>query len=775
MTAAERELPDGTAVVLSLADAPESRFLLGNKAANLVTMIKLGIPVPQGFVISLDAFQEYRHSQELPTDRIEGAFSTLCAVVGKDFNSGLEVSVRSSAPVSMPGMMDTVLNVNSRPAILDAVRRVFDSWDNPRAVEYRRLNQISYQMGTAAIVQMMVYGNKDEQSGTGVIFTRNPNTGERGIFGEYMMLAQGEALVSGIMTPRPIAGLRTQLPQVYAGLETAASKLEMHFRDMQDIEFTFESGKLYILQTRSGKRASQAAIRIARDLAREGIISKQGALLRVSAGEIGTLLQKRVTDNEGFKPLARGLAAAPGAATGVVVFDPVEARTLYKTNQDIILVRLETTPDDLNGVASSAGLLTSRGGQTSHAAIIARAMRKPCVCGAEDVRVDLESQQFTVGSLVVRKLDTITIDGNTGNIYLGAVPLAEPTASSESLDLIDWADVAKRLGVRANADTLESVAEARRLGAESIGLYRTERHYTSNEKLELIKRLLLKEPEEAGSETIQQLLTLEKESFIPLFQELRGMPIVVRLLDMPLHEFIRSENNPTSPQAISHLPEDDDSGTSRGHLGVRLSVAYPEIYKAQIDAIIAAKKEVNANVSIIVPQVITLQELLWVKQYITDQSVKIGVMMETVRACMRAGRLAEVADFISFNTNDLTQAVYSFSREDAERKFLPKYLELGVLHINPFEVLDVKGVGRLMETAIYWVRQVKPSIEIGVCGEHAGEPNSIKYFHKIGIDYISCNPVRVPVAKMAAAQAAIEEKRSNHQGAMENLTEINHD
>jgi pyruvate,orthophosphate dikinase len=775
MVLTEREILEGTSMVYLLSEAPESKFLLGNKGANLVTMTKLSLPVPPGLVVSLDAFHEYRQTGELPLVEIEETLSRLASIVGKNFNNGLAVSVRSSAPASMPGMMDTFLNIGYYEEMLTAVRRVFDSWDNPRAVEYRRLNRVSYQMGTAAIVQAMVYGDKDGLSGTGVVFTRNPNTGQKELFGEYIPQSQGHALVSGTMTPRPIEELHAQMPQVYTELEGVARRLEVHFKDMQDIEFTVESGKLYILQTRSGKRGSQGAVRIARDMAREGLISKQEALMRINANEVGTLLHKRIANPEQFQPLCHGLAAAPGAATGKVIFDPAEASACDKEDGEIILVRPETTPDDIQGIATSGAVLTAKGGQTSHAAIVARAMGKPCICGAEEVQIDLKAEQFTVGTELVRKYDIITVDGNTGKVYRGSVPLVEPKSTPESAELIDWADAAKRMDVRANADTVETIREAKILGAESIGLCRTERQFNAPDSLALIRDFILAQPGSETAKSLEQLHELQKVDFISIFQELQGMPIIIRLLDLPLHEFLPSETEATDPYVYQRTMELAETNPMLGHRGVRLSVTRPEIYQMQIDAIITAKKEVNANVSIMIPQVITLQELLWVKQYISDPSIRVGVMMETVRACMRAGRLAEVADFFSFGTNDLTQAVYSFSREDAERKFLPKYLEMGVIKTNPFEVLDEKGVGRLMETAINFARQAKPEIEIGVCGEHAGEPNSIKYFYQIGVDYVSCSPYRIPVAKLAAAQAAIKEKHAGQRAAnINNFGEIVH-
>jgi pyruvate,orthophosphate dikinase len=751
------ELSEDMGAVHMLHQAPEDRLVLGNKGANLATMTRLGLPVPPGFVVSIEAFHEYRLSGELPETEIDKAISCLAATTGRPFSAGLAVSVRSSAPASMPGMMDTFLDIRSREDMLGAIRRVFDSWDTPRAVEYRRINRIPYQMGTAAIVQFMVFGDRDNASGTGVVFTRNANNGRKELFGEFLTQMMGEELVSGSMTPKPIAVLRERMPSIYSELETIARQLETHFRDMQDIEFTIESGKLYILQTRSGKRSSQGAVTMAVDMAREGLISRDEALLRVSADDMGNLLHRRVAAADSHVPLAHGLAAAPGAASGKVVFDPAEASASRKHGEGIILVRPETTPDDIQGIAAADGVLTSRGGQTSHAAIVARAMGRPCICGAEDIEIDLQAQCFRMGSEVVRRGDVITLDGNTGDIHLGTLPVEEPSSTPESVEIASWAEAIKRMGVRANADTAEMIREARRLGADSIGLCRTERQFNAPERLSLIRQFILADTADDTGVLLNDLRRLQEEDFTAIFQELRGMPIIIRLLDLPLHEFLPPEiADPVTERRAHELSE---TNPMLGHRGVRLSVTRPEIYQMQIDAIVAARAKADANVSIMIPQVITLQELLWVKQYVKDPALKVGIMMETVRACMRAGRLAEVADFFSFGTNDLTQAVYSFSREDVERKFLPAYLDLGVLQANPFEVLDVKGVGRLMETAIQWARSTKPDIEIGVCGEHGGEPSSVKFLSRIGVDYVSCSPFRVPVARLAAAQAVIEDRR----------------
>ncbi|HEY81806.1 MAG TPA: pyruvate, phosphate dikinase [Dehalococcoidia bacterium] len=744
--------------VFFFEDECEDKFLLGNKGANLVTMTKLGLPVPPGFIVSIEAYREYQRSGKLPLEELRRALSWLQKKTGKKLGDGLSVSVRSSAPASMPGMMDTVLNLKDEDKIISAVKRVFDSWDNLRAVEYRRLNKIPSDLGTSAIVQAMVLGNKEKNSGTGVVFTRNPNNGQKRLFGEYLDRAQGEDLVSGKRTPQPIETLRLQMPEVYAELERVADILERHFRDMQDVEFTVEDGKLYVLQTRSGKRSGRAAVRIAIDMVKEGIISPEEAILRLTPEDVRALLYKQLKPPVQYRPVAQGLSACPGAASGKVVFDPLEADTKARLNEAVILVRPETSPEDIQGIHAAEGVLTSRGGLTSHAAIVTRAMGKPCVCGAETLNIDLKEETLTIGDLVIRKGDEITIDGDTGNIYLGALPLQEAEATTELKELMSWADSYKRLGVWANADTVEMILQAKKFGAEGIGLCRTERQFNSPERLSAIREFILAQTPAERSEAINHLQRLQKEDFIDIFRALDGMPIIIRLLDMPLHEFLPSEEETTDPQVKERLRELREVNPMLGHRGVRVGVTFPEIYQMQIDAISEARAEVPANVAIMVPQVITVQELLWVKKYIKDPALKVGIMMETVRACMRAGKLAQEADFFSFGTNDLTQAVFSFSREDVERKFLTTYLELGILEHNPFQILDIKGVGRLMETAVSWARKEKKTLEIGVCGEHAGEPLSIRFFHRIGIDYVSCSPFRIPTTKLVAAQAALEQK-----------------
>ncbi|MBI4331519.1 MAG: pyruvate, phosphate dikinase [Chloroflexi bacterium] len=740
-------------------DGIEDKMLLGNKGGNLVTMAKLGLPVPPGFGISIEAYRNYHQTGQLPLKELDESIARLERKVGKALGKGLLVSVRSSAPVSMPGMMDTVLNVGDRATLISAAKRVFDSWDNMRAVEYRRLNKISSEMGTACIVQAMVMGNKDSKSGTGVVFSRNPSNGERGLFGEWLGQAQGEDLVSGARTPEPVAKLRQQMPELYTQLEQVAEQLERHFKDMQDIEFTIESGVLYTLQTRSGKRSGQASVKIAVDMVKEGILTRDEAVLRVTPEDLRTLLFKRLRSPEAATPIAQGLVAAPGAAVGRVVFNPAEAVRLAKKNEKIILVRPETSPDDIQGIAAADAVLTSRGGLTSHAAIVTRAMGKPCVCGAEEVAIDLEKGVLEARGHKVHKGEEVTLDGNTGMLYLGSLPLIEAEVTVELGELLSWADGIKRLGVRANADTADMIVKALEFGAEGIGLCRTERQFNAPERLSVIREYILAATPAQKGNALERLRQLQTDDFEAIFKVMQGKPVIIRLLDLPLHEFLPSEADTRDPEMKKRIHALKEVNPMLGHRGVRLGVTNPEIYLMQINAVLEARSSVPADVSVMIPQVITLQELLYVRRNIKDPSLKVGVMMETVRACLRADKLAEVADFFSFGTNDLTQAVYSFSREDAEKKYLTTYLDLGILQDNPFEVVDIKGAGRLMELAVSWARAVKPNLDIGVCGEHGGEPRSIKFFHSIGVSYVSCSAPRIPVAKLAAAQAVLEERK----------------
>ena len=672
---------------------------MGNKGNNLVAMTRLGLPVPPGFIIAVKAFKNWQETGLIPEEEILRALTNLEIKMGKKLGQGLQVSVRSSAAASMPGMMDTILNINDTATMLKAVRQIFESWNNPRAIDYRRLNNIPLTMGTAAIVQAMVFGNRDDHSGTGVVFSRDPGTGQKGLYGEYMMQAQGEDLVSGVRTPEPIAKLRQVMPDIYAELSSIADRLERHFTDMQDIEFTVESGKLYILQTRNGKRTGQAAVKIAIDLFKEGQLTPEEAVMRVTVDDIKGMLHKQLGLIGDVEPIARGLSAAPGAACGRVYFTSNDAQDQYRKGIDVILVRPETSPDDIRGIATSVGVLTQKGGLTSHAAVVTRAMGKACICGAEGILVDMESKQFSAGSCVIKEGDEITIDGSAGNVYRGLLPLGESNVTPELKELLNLADGFKRLGVRANAETPDMIAQAKIFGAEGIGLARTERMFNSASSLAAIRQFILAEDEVDRLAAIERLRILQTSDFKDLFRELDGLPVIIRLLDIPLHEFLPPEQDVTDPMVKAKIAELKETNPMLGHRGVRLAVTTPELYLMQIQAIHQAMTEVPAKVSVMVPQVITTQETQTVKKMIDGLNLKFGVMMETVRACMRAGHLAEQTDFFSFGTNDLTQAVFSFSREDAEKKFLTTYLEKGILHDNPFSVLDIKGVGRLMETA----------------------------------------------------------------------------
>jgi pyruvate, orthophosphate dikinase len=752
--------------IYSLANDYHDKNQLGNKGANLVVMTRLGLPVPPGFVVSISAFMNWKENGSLPEDDIQKAIAGLEAQMGRKLGKGLEVSVRSSAPVSMPGMMDTILNIGDIEQIMTAIKRIFESWNTPRAIEYRRLNNISGNLGTSAIVQAMVYGNRDTRSATGVLFSRNPSTGTRELFGEYLVQAQGEAIVSGSRTPEPIASLNASMPEAYAELVRITNKLERHFCDMQDLEFTIESGKVYMLQTRNGKRSGNAAIKIAVDMINEGLISREEAVQRITVDDIRQILHKRIKNPEKYKPLVKGLNAAPGAASGKVIFDTQQAVEKGRQGIPVILVRTETSPDDIHGIAVSQGVLTQKGGLTSHAAVVTRGMGKPGICGAEDMQIDMEARQFTAGGYTVKQGDEITIDGSSGYVYAGNLPLEDASFTPELEELMHIADGFKRLGVRANADTPEMIKRAKMFGTEGIGLCRTERMFNAPDHLVAIREFILAETPETRTAAIKYLGELQVTDFAALFEALEGLPIIIRLLDFPLHEFLPPEEEVTDPKMKLRIAQLKETNPMLGHRGVRLALTTPEIYKMQIEAIQKALIKVPARVSVMVPQVITSQEAINVKNMLKGSQLKFGVMMETVRACMRAGRLAAEVDFFSFGTNDLTQAVYSFSREDAEKEFLPAYLRLGILRDNPFEVLDVKGVGRLMETAIFWARRVKKDLEIGVCGEQAGEPRSIRYLNDTGVDYISCSPFRIPIAKLVAAQAAIEDRISRTESVL---------
>jgi len=747
-------------LVFRFSDGVEDRMELGNKGANLVIMSRLGQPVPPGFVISISAWRVFSDNGTLPEDEIQTGIRWLEEVIGRKFEGGgLMVSVRSSGPVSMPGMMDTVLNVADRETLYGSVKEIFESWYSPRAIEYRRLNDIPGDLGTSAIVQAMVMGNAGDKCGTGVLFTRNPNSGLDELFGEYMENAQGEDLVSGSRTPDPLSKLHDTQPEIYDELYDKVKSLEKHYAEMQDIEFTVEHGKLYILQTRSGKRTGPAAVRIAVEMANEGMISREEALMRVTPDQLDVILHKSIDRPERFEPFLRGLAAAPGAVTGHVIFDTMEAAR-KAADMSIVLVRPETTPDDIHGIAAAHGVLTSRGGLSSHAAIVTRAMGKPCVTGAEDADVDVEAGTLTVGDTVVKHGDVITMDGATGAVYKGELPMVEGAATVELDELLAWANDVKRLGTWANGETVEMIRAAQQFGAEGIGLARTERQFDAPESLGAVRRFILADSDDERAEALKALHGLQKQDFMALFKQLDGLPVIVRLLDLPLHEFLPEELGRTDPQVAQRRAELAEVNPMMGHRGVRLGISHPELYKMQVDAIQEARAEVDADVRVMIPQVLDPQEVLEVKKHIDSAGLKVGVMMETARACLVAGEMVKETDFFSFGTNDLSQATFSFSREDAESKFLPMYLEKKVLQDNPFEVLDAHGVAKLMEMAVKAAREVKPDFHIGICGEHGGNPRSIEIAHKIGLTYVSCSPYRVPIARLAAAQAALNDKAS---------------
>ncbi|WP_346354416.1 pyruvate, phosphate dikinase [Azotosporobacter soli] len=863
----------------------EMRSLLGGKGANLAEMTKIGLPVPPGMTISTEACREYYESgQQLPdglAEEIKRNLVTLEKNVGKELgnvDNPLLISVRSGAVFSMPGMMDTILNLGlneqtvksmarltgnlcfaydsyrrfiqmfsdvvleipkhdfehilskekerqgvtydqelsadalrslidqfkslvkerlGRPFPEDpmeqlfmAVEAVFRSWNNDRAIIYRNLNKIDHNLGTAVNIQSMVFGNMGDDSGTGVAFTRNPSTGENVLYGEYLTNAQGEDVVAGIRTPRPIAKLAEEMPAVYQQFSTIARTLEKHYKNLQDIEFTVEKGKLYMLQTRNGKRTAQAGIRIAHDLAMEGLISKNDALLLIEAAQLDHLLHRQIDSEAKLTVLAKGLPASPGAASGQVVFDSDEAERLGKSGQKVLLVRTETTPDDIHGIVAAQGILTSRGGMTSHAAVVARGMGKPCVCGCEAIKIDYAKQEFSVDGTVVKAGDLVSIDGAAGRVILGNVPMKDPVLSKEYLTLLSWADDVRRLQVRANADTPEDALKAREFGAAGVGLCRTEHMFMGQERLPHVQQMILAETTEERLEALQALLPMQESDFYGILKAMAGYPVCIRLLDPPLHEFLPSlEELLVETATLRATGQEPERLRSRelllrkvralhefnpmlGHRGCRLGISFPEIYEMQIQAICNAaarlsKEGVQVLPEIEVPLTIDKSEMVFFKEKIdriaqeTMQQYGVtfhytsGTMIELPRAALLADELAEVSDFFSFGTNDLTQTTLGFSRDDAEGKFLSDYLNLKILKDNPFITLDRRGVGQLMQIAVEKGRRVRPDLLIGICGEHGGEANSVQFCHEIGLDFVSCSPYRVPIARLAAAQAAI--------------------
>jgi len=872
------------------------RNLLGGKGADLAEMTALGLPVPPGLTVTTEACNYFNsHGSQLPTGVEDDIFSKLKTVeskTGRRFGSPenpLLVSVRSGAPISMPGMMDTVLNLglnertieglvkqtDSERFAFDAYRRfiqmfgkvvlgvrgelfestitqykdklavktdaeldsktlahiveefkriiarethrefpedpitqlrmavaaVFQSWNGHRAVVYRQANNIPETLGTAVNVQAMVFGNMGPDSGTGVCFTRNPSTGEPKLFGEFLINAQGEDVVAGIRTPKSIIQLKEEMPTVYRQLLEVCKLLEGHFKDMQDIEFTVEKGKLFILQTRSGKRSALAATRITVDLVNEGLLTKQQGLLRILPSHLEQLVHKQIDPNFSGSPIAAGLPASPGAASGRVIFDTDEAHRLGASGEAVILVRDETTPEDIHGMIAAKGVLTSRGGMTSHAAVVARGMGKPAVVGCEQISVDPSANSFRTRKTVVRKNDTITIDGTTGNVFLGDVPTIEPKLGPEVQQLLAWADETRKLGVRANADTPEGAVKAREYGAGGIGLCRTERMFNAQERLPVVQEMILSATDAERARALERLRPLQKEDFKEIMRNMRDLPVTIRLLDLPLHEFLPKYEELTAEVASLRATGADgnlldqkermlrkvvtlaEHNPMLGHRGCRLAISHPEIYEMQTRAIFEAASElrkegINVQVEIMLPLVGEANEIRFLRDRITFVAdtvmeimgvridYKVGTMIEVPRAALTADEIAPYADFFSFGTNDLTQATFAFSRDDAEGKFFKDYFDKNILKSNPFEVLDRRGVGKLMQLAVEAGRKANPKLRVGICGEHGGEPNSVEFCHELGLDYVSCSPYRVPVARLVAAQAAVRD----HQGQSQENT-----
>ena len=863
------------------------RELLGGKGANLAEMTNLGLPIPQGFTVTTEACTEYYNDGKKINEEIQSqifeALKKLEEMQGKKFgdnNDPLLVSVRSGARASMPGMMDTILNLglndiavegfaaktgNPRFAydsyrrfiqmysdvvmevpksffekiidevkaakgvhfdtelttedlkelvkrfkevyknamngeefpqdpvdqLMGAVKAVFRSWDNPRAIVYRRMNDIPGDWGTAVNVQAMVFGNMGETSGTGVAFTRNPSTGEKGIYGEYLINAQGEDVVAGVRTPQPITKLAEDLPECYKEFMEIANKLENHYRDMQDMEFTIQEGKLYFLQTRNGKRTAPAAIKIACDLVDEGMIDEKEAVLRIEAKSLDQLLHPTF-DKDSLKAgevIGEALPASPGAAAGKVVFTAEEAKEQGKggKGERVVLVRLETTPEDIEGMVAAQGILTVRGGMTSHAAVVARGMGTCCVSGCGDIQINEEAKEFKLGGYTFHEGDYISLDGTTGKIYKGDIKTVEASVSGNFGRIMAWADKYRQLGVRTNADNPRDTRNAVHLGAEGIGLCRTEHMFFDEERIPKIRKMILSETVEAREAALNELIPFQKGDFKAMYKELKGLPMTVRYLDPPLHEFLPTEEEDIIALAkdmgvtVEHLKakcsELHEFNPMMGHRGCRLAVTYPEIARMQTRALIEAAIEVHEEdgydivPEIMIPLVGEKKELKFVKDIVveTAEQVKkekgsnmeyhIGTMIEIPRAALLANEIAEEAEFFSFGTNDLTQMTFGFSRDDAG-KFLDAYYKAKIYEQDPFAKIDQKGVGQLVKMGVEKGRATRPNIKLGICGEHGGEPSSVEFCHNIGLTYVSCSPFRVPIARLAAAQAAIKNPRA---------------
>jgi len=864
----------------------DMKDLLGGKGAGLAEMTNAGIPVPPGFTITTEMCKYYyKHNKQLPKDfdsELEKYLKKLEKVTGKEFGNPknpLLVSVRSGAKFSMPGMMDTILNLglndeavkglaestNNERFAYDAYRRfiqmfgnvvmgidknefekileekkkekgvhydseldandlkdivekykkiykdktgedfpqdpmvqlkrainaVFESWNNPRAITYRKLNKIPDDLGTAVNIVTMVFGNMGNDSGTGVGFTRNPSTGEKEFYGEYLINAQGEDVVAGIRTPKPISELEKEMPEVYKQLREITDRLERHYRDVQDFEFTIERGKLYMLQTRTGKRTPLAAVKIAVDMVKEGLITKEEAIMRVEPSQIDQLLHPIIDPKAKVEPIAKGLPASPGAASGKIVFTADKAEGLGKT-ESVILVREETSPDDIHGMNAAKGILTSRGGMTSHAAVVARGMGKPCVVGCGAIQIDEEKEVMKIKDVELKEGDWITIDGGTGNVIVGKVPTIEAGITGEFKTIIEWADEIRKLGIRANADIPRDAKKAREFGAEGIGLCRTEHMFFAPERLPYVVEMIMAKTEEERRKALDKLLPFQKEDFIGLFREMEGYPVIIRTLDPPLHEFLPKreelmveialmkekgedpEKIKEKEKLLERVEQLHEFNPMLGHRGCRLGITYPEITEMQARAIMEAACELAKEGKTVIPEIMiplvgSVEELRHQKEIVVKVAeevmekygVKIkymvGTMIEVPRAALTADEIAKEADFFSFGTNDLTQMTFGFSRDDVG-KFLFYYLEKKILKDDPFMTLDQNGVGQLIKIGIEKGRKSNPNLEVGICGEHGGDPESVKFCHRVGMNYVSCSPYRIPVAKLAAAQAVVEEK-----------------
>ena len=852
--------------------AEGGKELLGGKGAGLAEMTGLEIPVPAGFTITTDACRDYSRAQELPEGleaEIDEHIAALEERTGKRFGDPrdpLLVSVRSGAAVSMPGMMDTILNLglndeaveglaattgnerfaqdsyrrliqmygevvdgidadrfegalaelkqergaqqdvdltaddlrelvgtfkqlyeqeagstfpqDAREQLRRAVRAVFDSWDNPRAQVYRRAHHIPDDLGTAVNVVEMVFGNNGDRSGTGVAFTRDPSTGEAGLYGEFLANAQGEDVVAGIRTPQPLEEMKKQLPDAFEQLVETMHRLEEHYRDMQDIEFTVEDDRLYLLQTRSAKRTAAAALKAAVEMVDEGLISKEEAVARIDPAQLDQLLHPMLDPSADYEIAAKGLNASPGAASGKIVLD-ADAAAERGTTEPVILVGWETSPDDIHGMIAAQGILTAHGGMTSHAAVVARGMGKPCVAGCEELSIDAENRRIRLAEQDLAEGDVITIDGGSGIVIAGAVELVPPQINEDFETILGWADEHRRLSVRANADTPEDAAKGREFGAQGIGLCRTEHMFMADERLPIVREMIMASGEDERREALDKLLPMQQSDFEGIFEAMAGLPVTIRLLDPPLHEFLPPLEDATDEPMRERIKALQESNPMLGTRGCRLGLLWPEIYEMQVRAIIRAAVAVEGRtgeaplVEIMHPLVGFAEELRRLRAITiataNEESEQVeylvGTMIELPRACIRADEIAAHADFFSFGTNDLTQTTLGLSRDDAEGKFLARYLEDGVLERNPFETLDQSGVGDLMRIAVERGRSTKEEIKLGICGEHGGEPASVAFCHGLGLNYVSCSPYRVPLARLAAAQAALAEQGAGYVAA----------